>query len=266
MLNLQAQINKVYTLKPMPLWTALIYFGASALLFRICVYGGFPLLLDAGVPLFSTLLISYITPLAILLIASLVLYRRDGYPMTWRAFKERFRLKPMHGKAWLWTIAGFLVGFLGSGALLFTSRWLATFPLFAPPDFLPSYLTPKAAPAIAYTEFLGVPLKGNWWFAIAYLILLTFNILGEELWWRGYILPRQELVHGRWTWLIHGILWTLFHVPIYPWNLFSLLPTCLALSFVAQRLKNTWPGIVIHYVSNGVVMIPIVLGIVGVSM
>ncbi|MFL5628370.1 MAG: CPBP family intramembrane glutamic endopeptidase [Ktedonobacteraceae bacterium] len=261
MLNLQ--VSKVPTIKPMPFWVALIYFGASALLFRICVYAGFPLLLSAGIPQFPTLLISYITPLAILLIASLVMYRQEGNQLTWSAFKERFRLRPMNGKAWLWTAGGFVVGYLGSGALLFTSRWLATIPLFAPPAFLPAYLTPKVVPSLVYTEFLGVSLKGNWWFAIAYLVLLTFNIFGEEFWWRGYILPRQELAHGKWTWLIHGTLWTLFHVPIYPWNLFSLLPTCLALSFVAQRLRNTWPGIVIHYISNGLVMIPIVLGIAG---
>jgi len=30
--------------------------------------------------------------------------------------------------------------------------------------------------------------------------------LRRELWWRGYILPRQELAFGRWTWIIHGLL------------------------------------------------------------
>jgi membrane protease YdiL (CAAX protease family) len=41
------------------------------------------------------------------------------------------------------------------------------------------------------------------------------------------------------------------------------LPTCLSLAFVAQRTKNTWPGIIIHFVSNGIVLISIVLGILG---
>jgi membrane protease YdiL (CAAX protease family) len=37
----------------------------------------------------------------------------------------------------------------------------------------------------------------------------------------------------------------------WKWNLLALLPVCLALSFVASKRKNTWPGIVVHFVTNG---------------
>jgi len=37
------------------------------------------------------------------------------------------------------------------------------------------------------------PLSG--WMNV---IVLFFNIVGEELWWRGYILPRQELTFQVW--------------------------------------------------------------------
>jgi membrane protease YdiL (CAAX protease family) len=65
------------------------------------------------------------------------------------------------------------------------------------------------------TEFLGIALRGNWGMALVYLAILVLNIVGEEFWWRGYVLPRQELAHGRWAWLVHGILWTLFHAPFW---------------------------------------------------
>ena len=249
--------------KPLPLWQALLYFGIPALLFKISVYGGFPLLEGMGISQYLTLLITYITPLALLMGAAIVFYRRDGYVWTRQAFAERFRLRRMGWKAWLLTACVFILGYLGTGALQPISGVLATIPLFAPPAFLPVYLTPAYAPSLSLSHFMGVSLYGNWAFLLSYVFLLFMNIVGEELWWRGYILPRQELVHGKWTWLLHGVLWTLFHVPIYPWNIITLLPTCLSISFVAQRLKNTWPGMVMHFIGNGLILIPILFGILG---
>ncbi|HLO17043.1 MAG TPA: hypothetical protein VK206_19575 [Anaerolineales bacterium] len=39
----------------------------------------------------------------------------------------------------------------------------------------------------------------------------------------------------------------------YPWQVFALLPICLALSYIAQRQQNTWVAIVIH-VQNSIVL------------
>ncbi len=36
----------------------------------------------------------------------------------------------------------------------------------------------------------------NWLPFFAMTITLVFNILGEEFWWRGVVLPRQELAFG----------------------------------------------------------------------
>jgi membrane protease YdiL (CAAX protease family) len=101
------------------------------------------------------------------------------------------------------------------------------------------------------TQILGLPFS---WSLLLYFSagMFVFNILGEELWWRGFILPRQELVFGARTWIIHGTLWALFHF-FYHTDLgilVSYLPTTLGLSYVAQRTRNTWPGIIGHMVSN----------------
>jgi len=109
---------------------------------------------------------------------------------------------------------------------------------------------------------MGVPLQGNWWVFVIMLASLVIATLGEELWWRGYILPRQELAHGKGTWIIHGLLWTAFHL-YAPWNLITLLPGSLALSFVVQRLKNTWPAVIAHGLVNGLpVLILVFMGII----
>jgi membrane protease YdiL (CAAX protease family) len=121
---------------------------------------------------------------------------------------------------------------------------------------------PRAAAAGIPTDLLGVPLKGAWWVLGVYFLALCFNIYGEEFWWRGYILPRQELAHGRWAWLVHGILWNLFHV-FWKWNLIALIPQTLSLSFVAYKTKNTTPGILVHWINNGLGLVMILLGVLG---
>jgi membrane protease YdiL (CAAX protease family) len=70
--------------------------------------------------------------------------------------------------------------------------------------------------------------------------MFVYNIGGEELWWRGYVLPRQELGFGRATWVVHGILWSAFHLFMQPtlWDTLRMSITGLALSFVAQRTKS----------------------------
>lgn len=60
---------------------------------------------------------------------------------------------------------------------------------------------------------MGIAIAGHWWILTYYIfILLCFNIAGEELWWRGYILPRQEAASGKIASLMHGLLWAAFHL------------------------------------------------------
>jgi membrane protease YdiL (CAAX protease family) len=82
------------------------------------------------------------------------------------------------------------------------------------------------------------------------VIVFIMNISGEELWWRGYILPRQELEHGKLAWLVNGILWSLFHIFKW-WAVPFMLVRQWMIPFVAQRTKNTTPPFLMHLISNG---------------
>jgi len=103
---------------------------------------------------------------------------------------------------------------------------------------------------------MDLPVKGNLWIPFGMFAFSLCNVLGEEFWWRGYVLPRQELSFGKWTWLIHGLLWSGFHL-FMPWDAIRLLPGSLALPFVAQRRKNTWPGIIGRFAMS----MPMLVGI-----
>ncbi len=256
------------SIKPLPLGQALLYFGIPALVVLIIVYVLMPILDQRGFPIFYNYFVIYaMIPMLGLIGASIVAIQREGNGSSWAAFKSRARLNRMDKRAWLWAIGLTLFMILSAGLLTPTARWLASFDFLAPPDYWPAELKPSAggAPGMGDipTEFLGITLAGNWWILVVLLISLVIATLGEEFWWRGYILPRQELVHGKWTWLFHGLLWNLFHL-FAPWNLIVILPGTLALSFVAQRLRNTWAAVFAHGVANGLlVLLVVILGITG---
>jgi len=248
--------------KPLPLWMALLCFGAPAVMGVLGLYVAMPALSRAGIPLFWNYMLTVVAMFPLLLAAALVAYWLERHTLSWSGLKRRFRIRGLSREEWLWT-AGLLIVYVGGQLLLMpTAGRLASVLPLPLPDGLPHALDPRVAKTSVPTEFLGVGLRGNWVIALVYLAMLMLNIVGEEFWWRGYVLPRQELVHGRWTWLVHGILWTLFHAPFW-WNLVALLPSTLSVSFVASRLKNTTPGIIVHFVMNGLGYVMILLGIVG---
>ena len=254
------------TIDPLPLRQALLYFGIPALLFRLSLYTGTPALIRLGLPPFQAIVVSFTTPAAILVALAFGCYKRDGYPLSWDAVRTRFRLLPMTLIDWLWAIGGFVITFLSIGALSFTALLLLkAVPAIAPPGFFPPWQKPASSFDLAlFTTFIGTPVKGNWGVAALFCVMLLFNIVGEELWWRGYILPRQELVHGHWTWAVHGLLWLVWHLAFYPWQVFALLPICLVLPYIAQRRQNTWLALIIHS-QNAIVLLlvlALVLGIV----
>jgi membrane protease YdiL (CAAX protease family) len=76
------------------------------------------------------------------------------------------------------------------------------------------------------------------------------------------VLPRQELAFGRWTWVVHGLMWTAFHAFKW-WDLLNLIPICLGLAWVCTRFKSTTPGIVIHGITNGIAIPSLIVGVLG---
>jgi len=247
----------------MPLWLSLLYFGIPAAMGTAALYGLYPVLIKAGVPMLWGFVTTVSGMFPLLLAAAFIAYRLEGRPFSVAGLADRFRLLKLGKLEWKWTL-GLIVVFVGGQLLLMpTARWLIENLPLPIPGVLPPAIDPRIVAAIP-SDFLGVPLAGNWGIALLYFSILCLNIIGEELWWRGYILPRQELVHGKWTWLVHGILWTLFHLPFW-WNLLALLPSTLSLSFVATRLKNTTPGIIAHFALNGLGFVMILLGVLGVG-
>jgi membrane protease YdiL (CAAX protease family) len=247
-------------LRPLLIWQAGFFFGVPTILLVLSVYCLVPRLLAWGFSAYVSLDSAFLVPLALLFSASLVAYRLEGHAWTWAALKDRFRLRRMDGDDWLWTgglLVFALVTYFPLRAITVRLIGEGVIPL---PASLPTILDPRAKQSVEV--LMGGQVKGNWPLALVNLSALFFNTFGEEFWWRGYILPRQEVAHGRRAWVVHGLLWTLFHAFKY-WECVALLPTCLAFSFVAQRRKSTWPGIVTHSALNGLESISVLLLVLG---
>jgi len=235
------------TLPPLPLWKALLLFAGTSIPIYLAVYYGIPTLQARGYTFLTSYLICFYPTFVAIFILAIALYWREGNPLTWEAFRSRYRLRSIAGREWLWTL-GLLVFSISASLLLFpTARWLASLPAFAPPAHLPPELNPLKA-SIPNT-FMATSVSRTWGYALAYFVGWLFNILGEELLWRGFMLPRQEVSYGRFAWLIQGLLWTAWHI-FWKWNLLALLPITLGLPFVVQKTKNTTIGIVAHGLAN----------------
>lgn len=239
------------SLAPLGWLGSVLLFGIPCAVVTVFLFVVLPAVAALGASPLTTFQAGFVTPLVLMLIAAFVAYRLEGRAWTWAGIRDRYRLTRPDRNTWLWTAA--LVGWL----ILF----MPIFPIngaiqqaFAGVHF---YDAPAGYTAFmngltdGKTQIFGQPFT---WTLFFYFLfgLFVFNILGEELWWRGYILPRQELVFGARTWIIHGVLWALFHAFYHTTLgvLLSYLPTTLAISFVAQRTRSTWPGIIGHMVSN----------------
>lgn len=179
-----------------------------------------------------------------LFVLAIILAKRE-IPETIRTLKGRLRLQPLTQNDWIWCVGSILcILTLMAGLMLFYK--LITGSELNPTPF--------------WLEFRV--LQGNeLWILLIWLVFFFFNIFGEELLWRGYILPRQEANHKNKAWIVNALLWTMFHISFGLNLLIILLPILFILPYAVQKTKNTWVGIIIHTVVNGPSFILISLGI-----
>lgn len=95
---------------------------------------------------------------------------------------------------------------------------------------------------------------GQWWILALAVVSFAFNyVLGEELLFRGVLLPRMRGVFGRGDWLANGVLFTLYHVH-KPWAMPLILLTSLPFSWAARRYRTVWFAIILHGIEGIIVL------------
>jgi uncharacterized protein len=89
-------------------------------------------------------------------------------------------------------------------------------------------------------------MQGAWgWFGLL-LVLLVFNtVFGEELLFRGLLLPRMNDAFGRRDWLANGLLFAAYHLHV-PWVIPATLLDAFILAYPTKRYRSAWIGIAVH--------------------
>lgn len=141
--------------------------------------------------------------------------------------------------------------------------WLVLIPavaLFAAEQFLPGLRAPadRDLGAFASSHAGSQVLGGSWgWFAVLVVMWLFNTVLGEELLFRGYLLPRMAGGFGRFDWLVNGLLFSAYHVHVW-WAIPHTLVDTFALALPSRRFRSALIGIAVHSTQT-VVLIVLVL-------
>jgi uncharacterized protein len=117
-----------------------------------------------------------------------------------------------------------------------------------------------------FGEFLGSAagegfFHGAWgWFAVVVVLTVFNTVLGEELLFRGLLLPRMRGAFGRGDWVANGVLFAAYHLHV-PWAIPSILADVFLLAYPSRRFQSAWMGIVVH-ATQSVFIVVLVLAVV----
>ena len=148
------------------------------------------------------------------------------------------------GRLWLWVLP-FVFGF---GALQFVPFDL---PTVASHDF-GAFLASDGGRTL---------LHGNWGLFALIVVMMIFNtVLGEELLFRGLLLPRMRNAFGRGDWVVNGVLMGAYHLH-QPWSIPTSIVAGWLMAYPTRRFRSAWMGIVVHS-SQSLFLIVVILALV----
>ncbi len=217
---------------------ALLYFSTKFLIPYLSMVTG----LETIIFWFVVAGLGVFTPL---IITSLIILKNEGNCITKNVIINRLRFHKLKKTDIVASIIGLIAVGIISGLVMKTLEiFIGKF------DHSPSFMSFE-------------PLsEGRYWLLILWFPYWLLNILGEELLWHGVMLPRQELVFGKYTWFVHGLGWGLFHVA-FGWQLLiTILPLIFIQSYIVQKTKNSWTGVIMHAGLNGPSFIAICFGLI----
>jgi uncharacterized protein len=191
---------------------------------------------DGSVPLAKALIVFLTLGLIWQFVLVAVLISREQHSFRWSTLREALWLRSprsprsgrVGGRVWL-VLIPLILAFGAEGLVL---------PTFYSGDRdFGSFIGSDAGQAF---------MKGAWgWYGIL-LVLFVFNtVLGEELLFRGYLLPRMNRAFGRGDWVANGVLFAAYHLHI-PWSIPATLLDTFILAYPTKRYRSAWIGIAVH--------------------
>jgi membrane protease YdiL (CAAX protease family) len=214
--------------------------AAAAVPMGVLAWIAAPLLRDqlgGPEPLGKALLVLLTLGLIWQFVLVLILMRRELGTLEWSRLRDALWLRSprdpktgrVGGKVWWWLLLFFFVFALEQVAPSISGPRVRDFGDFASSD--------------AGKDFF----RGAWgWFAVIVVLGVFNTILGEELLFRGVLLPRMKGVFGKRDWIANGALFAVYHLHV-PWVIPSALVfDVIALAYPSRRFQSAWMGIIVH--------------------
>ena len=193
-----------------------------------------------------------------------LLYKETG-TFQWATLRQRLWLNtprsPKTGELrrslWWWLIPVVLITAFYQIAVGGTVAkfWVAMFPFFAEPQGF-------SLNAALDTPEARAQLVGAWDVLGLFLLSALFNtVLGEELLFRGLLLPRMAGAFGKWDWVMNGLLFGLYHLH-QPWGILSsAIDGVLMYALPSRYFRSAWFGIIAHS-GQSIFLAILILGLV----
>jgi membrane protease YdiL (CAAX protease family) len=187
-------------------------------------------------PLAQALLILLTLGLIWQFVLVLILIRHELGGLQWSRVRDALWLRPprdpktgrVGGRVWWWLLPFILIFALEQALPAIPGPSVRDFGDFVSSD--------------AGKEFF----RGAWgWFAVVAVLAIFNTVLGEELLFRGLLLPRMKGVFGKYDWVANGVLFATYHLH-QPWVIPTGLVDIFALSYPSRRFQSAWMGIIVH--------------------
>jgi len=112
-----------------------------------------------------------------------------------------------------------------------------------------------------FTPELRAQMVGDWGLLGLFFVFVLFNnVLGEEFFFRGVLLPKMQGTFGKWDWVANGVLFGCYHLH-QPWGILDSILTGWIMAFSGKRFHSTWFPIILHS-TEGVFFLFLILGLV----
>jgi membrane protease YdiL (CAAX protease family) len=184
----------------------------------------------------------------------MILMRHELGTLRWARLREALWLRPprdpgtghVGGKTWWWAALFVLLA-----AVL---QLVPSIPGPSSRDFA-DFLTSDRGEAF---------FQGSWgWFAVIAVFVVFNTVIGEELLFRGVLLPRMKNAFGRADWVANGVLFAIYHLH-QPWSMPSTIVEGVFLeAYPSRRFQSAWMGIIVHSLQSVFVLIIVFVLVVG---
>ena len=197
-------------------------------------------------------------------IVSMVVLAQEGSLKSWATFRERIWLQaprdpktgaPRWRLLW-WLIPAF--AFYAAVELSPVGPILGRL-ILIPLPFIEN-LPEMDLQAMADTQFIG-----QWWIMGVAVLSCIFNYaLGEELLFRGVLLPKMRGVFGKWDWVANAVLFAFYHMHV-PLRILFTVVGGLAWALPSRYFRSIWFALILHGIEGVFLLVMVFLVVSGLA-